>query len=123
MTPNNLDWQILDRFLAGSASPAEADQVRAWMSASAENRALVEFLQQDAATTPSVNVDRAWERVAARTVRNTVRAARPPMRRTVGFLAAAAVILVAGSIATRAALRGGAPAQQVAVTWNEIAAP
>ena len=115
---NQFDWQILDRFLAGEASPEDEARVRAWMSASPERRAMVESLQQQQAITTRVDVDRAWQRVAAQTVR--------PARSTPrwgGWVAAAAAVLTVGSIATFRLWRPAAVPTHVATTWREITAP
>jgi ferric-dicitrate binding protein FerR (iron transport regulator) len=114
-----LDWQILDRFLAGEASPAEAEQVRVWMDASPEHRALIESLRRDAATSSGVDVERAWKRVAARTV------TRQPTdwRRNVVWFAAATLVLAAGLTLTQWELRKNGAPVHIATTWRQITAP
>lgn len=117
---SDLDWQVLDRFLAGDASPADQELVRAWINAAPERQALVESLRRQAASAESpVDVERAWQRVAARTVRTT----SVNWRRRVGWLAAAGVVLAVGSaLAIRVAQTGNAPTS-LAVTWREVTSP
>ena len=114
-----LDSQIFDRFLAGEASPAEAEQVRVWMEASPSHRALIESLRRNASSSTSVDVDRAWKRVAARTV------ARKPTdwRRNVVWLAAATLVLAAGLTLTQRMLRSSGAPVRIATTWRQINAP
>jgi ferric-dicitrate binding protein FerR (iron transport regulator) len=114
-----LDWKLLDRFLAGEASPAEAEQMRLWVDASPEHQALMESLRRDAALSPSIDVDRAWRRVAARTV------ARKPIawRRNVVWFAAATLVLAAGLTLTQWMLRKSGAPVRIATTWRQINAP
>jgi ferric-dicitrate binding protein FerR (iron transport regulator) len=117
--PDEFDWQLLDRFLAGDASPAEVDQVRAWMSASPERRAMVEALRRDADSRVHVDVNAAWQHLAGRTVRRS----RAEWWRNAGWLAAAAVVLIVGSTVSLRMLRKSGAAQQLSNSWQETAAP
>lgn len=117
---DELDWQLLDRFLAGDASAAEEERVRAWMSSSAEQRALVESLQgRLGVNAKSVDVERAWQRVAERTVRTR----RVSSSRGIAWLAAAAVVLAVGSVVTMKMLGPPAPSTQVVAALHEVSAP
>jgi transmembrane sensor len=117
--PDQLDWQLLDRVLAGEATPAETEQVRAWIGESPERRAMVEALQRQSASTVRVNVDRAWQRLASRTVRRS----RGDWRRNIAWLAAAAVVLAIGGTLSVRMLRTGPTATQLATAWREVNAP
>jgi transmembrane sensor len=110
------DWQQLDRFLAGEASPAEADVVRAWI---AENPRRAALLRLPSVVEPAVewNVDVAWSKVRS--------VPRPKPRwetRAVRWLAAASVLVIAGSgLIWRLARRPDAP-RPVAVAMRDIVA-
>jgi transmembrane sensor len=43
-TPGPIDWEALARYLAGESSPAEVEQVRAWLAAHPSDAALLESL-------------------------------------------------------------------------------
>jgi transmembrane sensor len=58
-----LDTHILDRFLAGDATAAEAAQVHAWLAEDPARAQLVESLRGEPAR--AWEVDAAWQRVAA----------------------------------------------------------
>ena len=115
---DHLDWSLLDRYLAGDASPADAERVRAWLAGSPERQALVESLQRHNATAAHVNVDSAWTRVSARTVGRS----GGEWRRNVVWLAAAALVLAVGSTISLRMLRTGPTPIQVATSWRETSA-
>lgn len=117
---DDLDWQALDRLLAGDASPEDDERVRAWMNTSPERRALVESLQRrDLKTLVPVDVERAWQQLAARTVRQS----RHSQRRTAAWLAAAAVVLAVGSVVTMRTARSRTAPTQVAASLHEVTSP
>ena len=70
MSDQEPDWLLLDRFLAGECSPAEAEQVRCWLDEHPESAAALglfrEATTRQVATEPAPatwDVDRAWSRL------------------------------------------------------------
>ncbi len=116
---NDLDWQTLDRVLAGDASSADEERVQAWASASPERRAMVESLQRRNGAMTRVDVERAWQQVASR----TVRAPAVDRKWTLGWLAAAAVVVAGGSIVSATMLRSSAREIEVPTGWHAESAP
>jgi transmembrane sensor len=107
--PDHIDWQLIDRYLAGQASPVERDAVEAWMRASPANQVLVDAGRRtaDSETSPAWDVDSAWARVQRRlgdpTVHRLERAPSLPVRSTSPsrryWLIAAALLVVVGPFA------------------------
>jgi ferric-dicitrate binding protein FerR (iron transport regulator) len=118
MTPD-LDWQTLDRVLAGDASPDEEERVRIWVSESPERQATLESLRKRNGALTSVDVERAWQRVALRTV------SAPAVHRkwTIGWVAAAVVVIGVGSLVSARMLRSSARETPVPTSWKELGAP
>ncbi|MBV9880470.1 MAG: FecR domain-containing protein [Gemmatirosa sp.] len=123
---------MIDRYLAGAATPDEARRMEAWLAADPARRAWLDAVRARVAAGEAWNVDAAWARVAARTTRaDRVRPlGRPDVRpdRTTwrtGWRVAASLALVAGAgAAWRAgwlAPRSGARVEQVAM--REVVAP
>src|SRR5215218_6387868 len=69
--PDSFDWRILDRHLAGDASPDDERALAVWLAADPRNADVVSAARAagrgpDGRVEPRWNVDRAWSRVAAR---------------------------------------------------------
>ena len=111
----DLDWQTLDRYLAGDASAVDEERVRAWVSASPERRAMVESLQRLDGALTRVDVERAWQQVASR----TVEAPNTDNKWALGLLAAAVVVVAVASIVSARMLRTTAQETQVPTAWLE----
>src|SRR5579862_2371389 len=125
--PNDIDWSLIAKYLAGEASPAETELVLRWAASDPAHASELEALrggqrqQPDTrAQTPHFDVDAAWAKSqVARDQRAREKARAPharksraprlsveaPPRRasriiaTVGLLAAAAVLVVVAPIA------------------------
>lgn len=94
MTGPNADWEKLGRYLAGELAPTEAAEVRRWLDAHpADARALAALDEATKRIAPSTKVD---VDAALRRVKTRVRPATP--WRYAGLAAAAAVLLVAGTL-------------------------
>ena len=132
---DDIDWRLLDRTLAGEASPEEIARVEAWFDAKPERRAVFKYLKQNAAAT-SVDVESAWQRVAARTVavgagedarrgahHRTPEIAVRPSRMSQRWRVAAAVLLVAASAASWRAFARPRVAPDHTLTWREMTVP
>jgi transmembrane sensor len=68
---DTFDWRILDRHLAGDASPDDERALRAWLASDPRNADIVSAARaaaraHDGRTEPRWDVDRAWSRVATR---------------------------------------------------------
>lgn len=63
---DDIDWQILDRHLAGTASPDDDVALRRWLASDARHAIVLDRLRQGEASTASWNADVAWSLVAAR---------------------------------------------------------
>lgn len=118
MTPD-LDWQTLDRVLAGDASEADEDHVRAWVGASADRRLMVESLLHRNGALTNLDVERAWQNVASRTI------SAPPVDRkwTIGWVAAAGVVIAVGSFISARMLRTSVRQAQIPTSWQELSSP
>jgi transmembrane sensor len=134
--PEPLDWQLIDRYLAGEASPAEAADVQARAKADPAWAQALEMLRSDFATgTPRQwDASLAWTRVRPRlTTDHDTPATRTPRRAvtplhdtTTRWRVAAGLILAAGSLATwQAASRLGRPSPNASTTTvaTEIVTP
>lgn len=118
MTPD-LDWQTLDRVIAGDASAADEEHVRAWVGTSTDRRRMVESLLHRNGALASVDVERAWQSVASRTI-----SARPVDRKwTLGWVAAAAIVIAVGSLISARMLRTSAQETQIPTSWQELSSP
>lgn len=93
-----MDEERLARYLAGEASDVDRSQVEAWAAADPAHRAQLGRLAAVWANKPTAetwNVDQAWASVAAR-LDNAVSEPEPIRRRTLHWLAAAAVLAAVG---------------------------
>jgi transmembrane sensor len=136
-------WARLGRYLAGECTAAEAAEVERWAAAQAARRALLDELRDAwtaAGAPPRWNTDAAFARVTARIAGARAQARpltptpvipfrrRPAPRRSLPWLrAAAAVVLLAGGVATANGLgsfRGDPaplPQREVATTAGQRA--
>jgi transmembrane sensor len=62
----DIDWQIIDRHLAGTASPDDEAAVRRWLASDAANAILLERLAADVRAPLGVDVGAAWARLEPR---------------------------------------------------------
>lgn len=76
----DIDWQVIDRHLAGTASPDDDAVLRHWVASDAANAILLERLAGDARGANDPNVDAAWARLAPR-LDTTRRPTRPVLAR------------------------------------------
>jgi ferric-dicitrate binding protein FerR (iron transport regulator) len=60
------DWQLIDRYLAGEASPAEREHVQAWIDARPGRAEALAQLKAPQRTEPQWNADAAWARFSER---------------------------------------------------------
>jgi transmembrane sensor len=125
--PNDIDWSLIAKYLAGEASPAETELVLRWAASDPAHASELEALRggqrpksDPRAQTPHFDVDAAWAKTQVardREARDKASAARArkaraprlsveaPSRKTsrliatVGVLAAAAVLVVVAPIA------------------------
>jgi len=94
--PNDADWDKLARHVAGESSAAEAGEMRSWLAKNpAEARAIEKLLEQVRAAGPAAPVD------VEAALRRVKRRLEPTWSRYLGWGAAAALVLVAGSYALR----------------------
>jgi transmembrane sensor len=66
---DQLDWKLLDRYLAGEATPAETAQVRRWIDAEPHRAGYLEALRRqvpEEGISSAPDVEAGWRRVAAR---------------------------------------------------------
>jgi transmembrane sensor len=129
--PEPLDWQLIDRYLAGEASPDEVADVRSRAQADPVWAQALELLRADVAQRSPRQWDTglAWTRVRPRLAAEPE---LPAVRSQVGrtnarWRIAASLLVVAGSLATwqiASRLRSRAPnASVAAVPMNEIVTP
>src|SRR5438552_18661770 len=101
-------YVLLDRYLAGEASAAEAQSVREWLEADPEHAALLEDLRLirrvTAEPVPQANVEGAWAKAS--------KSLRPSRRFLVPVIDAGAVVV---AVVGGWAVLGRAPA------WREVA--
>ena len=66
--PDDLDWRLLDRHLAGEASPDDEMTLRRWLAADPARDAMLRTLMSVVRSSgdDGWNTGRAWSRVAAR---------------------------------------------------------
>jgi transmembrane sensor len=111
---SELDSQLLERYLTGECTPAERDQVDAWVAADPTHAAELERLRSAltdwADAGPTANVDAAWSRMAKRMAAHArtpsgagselriVRVERNRGARWRGVAAAAVLIVGLGSV-------------------------
>ncbi len=62
----DIDWQILDRHLAGTASTDDEAVLRRWLAGDARNAVFLERLRQGGSRDVDWNADIAWSRLAPR---------------------------------------------------------
>ncbi len=66
--PDDFDWKLLERWLAGECTSAEAAAVSAWLAADPWNRTFLEELRRTMPMTKPAtdgwDIDRAWSRMA-----------------------------------------------------------
>lgn len=66
-TPGFPDWQLIDRYLAGEASPEERERVQAWIdSRPGRAETLAQLKTPDKAAEPKWDADVAWRRFSER---------------------------------------------------------
>jgi transmembrane sensor len=135
--PKPLDWQLIDRYLAGEASPDEVADVRSRAQADPVWAQALELLRADFAerSRRQWDTDLAWTRMRPRltaeqelpTVRSQAAGTRVPLHGiTTRWRIAASLLVVAGSLATWqivSRLRSRVPNASVAVAMNEIVTP
>ena len=129
--PEPLDWQLIDRYLAGEASPDEVADVRSRAQADPVWAQALELLRADVAkrSPRQWDTDLAWTRVRPRlTAEPELPAVRSQVVRTnTRWRIAASLLVVAGSLATwqiASRLRSRAPnASVAAAAMNEIVTP
>ena len=129
--PEPLDWQLIDRYLAGEASPDEVADVRSRAQADPVWAQALELLRADVAqrSPRQWDTDLAWTRVRPRlTAEPEIPGLRNQVVRTnIRWRIAASLLVVAGSLATwqiAARLRSRAPNASVAsLAMNEIVTP
>jgi transmembrane sensor len=94
------DWKILDRYLAGEATPAEASAVRAWVGEDARRATLIDALRSR--TPDSWDTEAGWTRLAPRLGQDLAVESLPRRARSgrAVWIAAAAAMLMAGTVAT-----------------------
>ncbi|MEM1000023.1 MAG: FecR domain-containing protein [Bacteroidota bacterium] len=114
---HSVDYELLGRYFAGEATEEERTEAEQWIAASDANQMTFAALTQiweeasDPAAEPPVDVDRAWQSVAARTPTEELGPRRGPWLR----LAAAVVVAVGlGLLAWRYLGGPGTPGMQ---TW------
>ena len=114
-------YLLLDHYLVGEASPAEAEGVRRWLAEDAELAPLLEDLRLirrvTAEPVPHSSADAAWTRAA----KTLVASPKPRVLRRllVSVLAAAAVVVAL--IGGRSVLIGGRSVLQRPPRWTEYA--
>jgi transmembrane sensor len=112
--PETPDWQRIDRFLAGNASPEERAQVQAWIDARpGRGEVLARLKTPDQSAEPQWDVDSAWSRFSANTQSSVVRPLPVRMARSATIWRIAALILIAV----------GLPAAWMAMRRTRSAAP
>ena len=120
--PNDIDWSLIAKYLAGEADPAETELVLRWAASDPAHASELEALRggrrqpDTSAQKPQFDVDAAWAKTpVARARASRARRARvprlhveaPPRRRrprivaALSVLAAAAVLVVVAPIAWR----------------------
>jgi transmembrane sensor len=107
MTPDDHDFPLLDRVLAGDATADEVARVEAWAAEEPGRTALLAGVRQAVTSGTPVNTDRSWQALAARmdaaeaapVVRSitTARSRRPSVVPRWGIAAAAVVVAVGAS--------------------------
>jgi transmembrane sensor len=107
-----VDWQVIDRVLAGSATPEEAARARVMAAADPAIGALLSALERERGSNESWDVDAAWRSVAKRrpTRVDFLASTRSPKR--IWAWAAAAAILLTTSVITLRRVQTSAPAAQ-----------
>jgi ferric-dicitrate binding protein FerR (iron transport regulator) len=134
--PEPLDWQLIDRYLAGEASPAEVADVQARSQADPAWAKALDMLRSDFATgTPRQwDANLAWTRVRPRlttdpgipATRSPRRAVTPLRDTTTRWRIAASLIVFAGSLATwqvTSRLRRPTPNAPTSAMATEIVTP
>jgi transmembrane sensor len=132
--PKPLDWQLIDRYLAGEASPTEIGDVQARANDDPAWAQALEMLRSDFTTPASRQWDanQAWSRVRPRLATHDATAARTqrlhdrtPVFTATRWRIAASVLVVAGSLATWQVMARRRPttAPNATVGANEIVTP
>jgi ferric-dicitrate binding protein FerR (iron transport regulator) len=133
------DWQTIDRYLAGEASPEEEAAVVAWTARAPANAAALEALHARFAARDDAawDVEAAWGRVRGRMAAGDEGARVLPLdrargggggaargRRRVAWRVAAALVVAAAGLGTwRAATRGGPGGGAAVADVTELVAP
>jgi transmembrane sensor len=132
--PTPLDWQLIDRYLAGEASPNEIADLQARAADDPAWAEALAMLRSDVATPAPRQWDanQAWSRIRPRLATNRDRSApraEPTTRHasrysSIGWRIAAGVLVVAGSLtAWQLTARSRASTPNAAATINEIVTP
>lgn len=114
----NFDSDLLTRYVAGEADDAQRLAVEQWAAAAPANALELGRLRaawsmaEGAGDGPEVDVDSAWQRVAARTQGTKVIPLRPVRGNTLKWMAAAAAVV--GAFFLVRVLMSGPPSQQLA---------
>jgi transmembrane sensor len=119
--PNDIDWSLIAKYLAGEASPAETELVLRWAASDPTHASELEALRgsrrqpDTSAQTPQFDVDAAWAKTPVARARasrarrarvprlsvETPRRKRPRVVAALSLLAAAAVLVMVAPIAWR----------------------
>jgi transmembrane sensor len=132
--PEPLDWQLIDRYLAGEATPSEVADVRTRVADDPAWAEALDMLRADFATQPSRQWDasQAWSRMRPRltsdhdaTAIGSRRLRDPaPVPTATRWRIAASPLVVAGSLATwQVMARRRPPVPNATVAANEIVTP
>jgi transmembrane sensor len=132
--PKPLDWQLIDRYLAGAASPDEIADVQARAADDPVWAEALAMLRSDFANSAPRQWDsnQAWSRIRPRLATNRDRSApraepatrHAPQYSTIRWRIAAGVLVVAGSLAAwQITTRSRASAPNATATANEIVTP
>ena len=106
-SPDSPNWQLIDRYLAGEASPDERDRVQAWIDSRPGRAEFLARLKTPHAAEPTWDVDIAWRRFSEREQPPTpvraipVRRAASPAAWRIAALLLVAIGLPAAWMATR----------------------
>lgn len=115
---NDLDYTILIRFIDGQTTPAETEEVTAWLAASPDNQALYFqvkdiFDQQLASSITPAETDQSWEKVIAQLAEERV----TPVKRLgwMKYAAAVLILVLAGGAGTYLWMKKTVPQTPLAI--------
>ena len=125
--PDPQDWHLIDRYLAGEASPDEIAQIHANTKADPAWSQALNLLRADFAAkpAPSAKPDEAWSRLRSRIATEPTLAPAPALasRPQPWLRIAAAVVIVAGSLTTWRLLASRQAMPNAEALANEINTP